>query len=489
MIRTGILVLSGLVSTSALVAAEPPPAGLRAGAATSVITPELGSPIVGGFVPSPSTHIHDDLKVRCLVLDDGRTKLALVVCDLAGLHRVVSSEARKQIQATTGIPQECVLISATHTHSAASALAKKMYQPQPELDAYQQFVARRIADGVRCAVNTLRPVELASGTVEIPEHVFNRRWYLKPGKMTENPFGKIDKVRMNPGAGSPDLLEPAGPTDPVVSFFSVREPGGKPISVFAAYSLHYVGGVGDGHISADYFGEFCAQMSRLLEAERQDPPFVALLANGTSGDVNNISFREPRPRKAEYEQIRYVAHDVAGKVFATMKDLKYRGDIRLDARYREPAIQWRKPTAEELAWAQTTLETHPEVPGKTDLSRIYAERTMSLAENPESSPVPVQLLVIGDTCLGTMPCEVFCEIGLEFRERCPLKPAFMVSLNHGYYGYLPTPRQHELGGYETWIGTNRLEREASVKMLNAIVEMAEEIKASRASPSDAKSQE
>ena len=51
----------------------------------------------------------------------------------------------------------------------------------------------------------------------------------------------------------------------------------------------------------------------------------------------------------------------------------------------------------------------------------------------------------------------------------------MVSLNHGYFGYLPTPRHHELGGYETWLGTNRLEVEASDKMLAALLEMSGEM--------------
>src|SRR5690606_420664 len=75
--------------------ASPPP--LRAGAATSNITPELGLRIVGGFAPYPATHVHDELHARCLVLDDGTTKLALVVCDLLGLHRSVSLEARRLI--------------------------------------------------------------------------------------------------------------------------------------------------------------------------------------------------------------------------------------------------------------------------------------------------------------------------------------------------------------------------------------------------------
>jgi hypothetical protein len=75
-----------------------------------------------------------------------------------------------------------------------------------------------------------------------------------------------------------------------------------------------------------------------------------------------------------------------------------------------------------------------------------------------------------------MPTEVFCEIGLEFRKRSPIQPAFLVELAHGYFGYLPTPKQHELGGYETWLGTNRFEPQASEKMLDTLLEMAAEVR-------------
>ena len=89
--------------------------------------------------------------------------------------------------------------------------------------------------------------------------------------------------------------------------------------------------------------------------------------------------------------------------------------------------------------------------------------------------MPLQVLRIGEIAIGTSPCETFAEIGLEFKRRSPLKNSFMVSLAHGYIGYLPTPRHFELGGYETWPGTNFLEPEASVKMLDALEEMAGEI--------------
>jgi neutral ceramidase len=143
------------------------------------------------------------------------------VCDLLGMHRSVSAEARKLIAEATGIPPERVMISCTHTHSAASALGQDRYTSEQPLDDYQRFVAHRISDGVRCAVGNLRPAEIAVGTAEAQEHVFNLRRFMCEGTVPVNPFGKTDKVKMNPPGGSKDL------TDPTVSFIALREPGGK----------------------------------------------------------------------------------------------------------------------------------------------------------------------------------------------------------------------------------------------------------------------
>ena len=429
-------------------------------------------------MPFPSKHVHDELHARCLVLDDGTTKLALVVCDLLGIHRAVSDEARRLITEKTGIPRDNVMISATHTHSASSALGQDRLRPEQTVDEYQQFVSRRICDGVIRAFNNRRPAKIAFGSVDVPEHLFNRRWHMRPGTVPLNPFGGTDLVKMNPPAGSPNLVEPAGPIDPAVSFISVQTVEGRPISIVSAYSLHYVGGVGAADISSDYYGVYCEHLERLLTAgaknEGDQLPIVAMMANGTSGDINNINFKTPRPGKKPYEQLRFVAEDVANKVFAKLTALEYQNQIVLKARYREPTIAWRRVTAEQRQWAEETIAAGRK--SESDLSYIYAQRTLRLADYPETTTMPVQVLRIGNVCIGTMPCEVFCEIGLEFKSRCPIQPAFMMELAHGYFGYLPTPRQLQLGGYETWIGTNRLEPEASTKLLSQLLEMAEELK-------------
>jgi len=153
-----VLWIIGCLVTTQLGAAEPAKPVFRAGAATSNITPFLGGGVIGGFVPFPTTNVHDELHARCLVLDDGQTKLALVVCDLLGISHDVSNAARKLIQENTGLPPEQVLICATHTHSACSALGKA------PLDEYHTFVARRIADGVQTALQAFT----GRGGVKVP---------------------------------------------------------------------------------------------------------------------------------------------------------------------------------------------------------------------------------------------------------------------------------------------------------------------------------
>ena len=471
--------LLGIVAcflSTTLLAADPPAPTFRAGAATSNITPALGSAIIGGFLPFPATNVHDELHARCLVLDDGKTKLALVVVDLLGIHYNVSHEARKFIEQEAGIPATNVLISAIHNHSAASALGEKHFEFPQEMDKYQAFVARRIADGVKCAVNRLRRRSSGSPPRRRRSTSSTAAGSSSPAPCRPNPFGGIDQVKMNPPAGSPDLVKPAGPTDPTVSILAVREPDGRPIAVYSCYSLHYVGGVGHGDISADYYGMYCQRLERLLQGDQQDPPMVAMMANGTSGDVNNINFLQPRPPKKPYEQMRFVADDLAAKVQAALAKVQYSDRLTLAARYREPVIATRRPSAEQLAWAKETLAKG----GKPDIPYVYAQRFEALARGAASVPTPLQVLRIGDVCIGSLPNEIFCEIGLEFRQRSPVQPAFLVSLAHGYFDYLPTPKQHELGGYETWLATNRLEPKASEKMLDALLEMAAEVRSTAA---------
>ena len=84
---------------------------------------------------------------------------------------------------------------------------------------------------------------------------------------------------------------------------------------------------------------------------------------------------------------------------------------------------------------------------------------------------------IGNLHVSAIPAEVFVEIGLELKNRH--SPTFTVSLANAYHGYLPTPAQHKLGGYETWIGTNQVEEDASVIITKHLLEMLAELRSAK----------
>ncbi len=76
----------------------------------------------------------------------------------------------------------------------------------------------------------------------------------------------------------------------------------------------------------------------------------------------------------------------------------------------------------------------------------------------------LQAIRIGDLGIAALPFETFVETGLAIKRDSPLQATFVISLANGAEGYLPTPEHHALGGYETWLGTSRVELKASEKI-------------------------
>lgn len=217
---------------------------LRAGAAIHDITPvEWPLHLRGSFVPKPTDSAHDPLHSRAIVLDDGKTRIALVVVDSCMVGRDVLDRAKAIASEKTGIPPERMMISATHTHSAPFANASN---GTPQELAYQTLLTGGIANSIIKANANLERAQIGWSGNDLPDEVFNRRWFLKAGAMPENPFGSTaDLVKMNPPRG-PNLINPAGPTDPEVSTLSIRDLKGRPITLLANYPLHYVGAIPGG---------------------------------------------------------------------------------------------------------------------------------------------------------------------------------------------------------------------------------------------------
>lgn len=459
-----------LALTLAVVFTPPTQAAeFKAGAAAVVITPPLGTVINGNFRPIVSENVHDELHARALALTDGSTTLAFVVVDNCVIPREVFDAAKKLLAEEVALPPQNIMMSSTHSHSCGSVQEAYL---TPAGEAYRAQMPRYIADAVRRAMHAFAPARIAWGSADLPGEVFCRRWHLKEGAKAPNPFGGNDLVRMNPGIANPDLLEPAGPTDPQISFLAVQHADGRPLAVFANYSLHYVGGVGSGDLSADYFGAFADRIQQLLGADRQDPPFVGILSNGTSGDTNNIPWRGPDNRpKGPYAQIRHVADEVAQEVQRAMTGLQWHDGVKLRVATRELTVATRKPSAEDVEKAKAIVADRPALALKTP-SEIYAREQILLAQYPATVTMPLTAFRIGDLAVAAWPNEVFAASGLALKKDSPAKPMFTVSLANGWYGYLPTPDQHPLGGYETWRSrTSYLATDAEPKIRAALLEV------------------
>ena len=449
----------------------------RAGAAASNITPPLGGPVIGGWNSPPATHVHDELYAKCLVLDDGTTRLAFVICDNLGIGREVYDEARQIIHDKTGIPSDNMMMAATHTHSSVSARGANRLRPNAELTDYQQFLVMRIADGVRRAVNNLEPARIGWGVGSEATQVFNRRCLMKPGVPTPNPFGGTDKAVMNPGRGNPGIFKAAGPTDPEIAFVSVQSVDGRPLALLANYSLHYVGGGRAGALSADYFGMFSERIRQLLNADGAEPPFVGILSNGSSGDINNINWlQKSRQKLAPYEKMQQVAELVAQAVQRAHRQIEFHDWVRLGAMRKEQTLAVRIPTEKQMSYSRKILDKPEGAEPHHKREKVYASRTLQMHESPDEVSVVLQTFRIGELGVCAIPFEVFVEIGLELKAKTPFAQTFTISHANGTYGYLPTVRQHELGGYETWLGTNTVEIQAASKIVRTLVGMLDSLK-------------
>jgi neutral ceramidase len=467
------LLLWSVVSWTLGLGADVPPRQFRAGASTSNITPELGVILDGAIMQiGPGKHVHDELHARCLVLDDGATRIAISVCDLTMIETGVVEHAKRLLETATGLTPDHVLISATHTHSAPRVMDLGQGDANRQ---YHEFLARRIADGIRRAINQLAPAKIGWGSGQKPEYVFNRRWFVKPGMEPPNPFGgKPDEVATNPPPAS--IVKPAGPVDPELFVLSVQHADGRPLALLANYGLHYVGGLPSGHISADYFGVFADRIQQLLGADRQDPPFVGIMSNGTSGDVNNVDLRNALRRRPSDALMREVADGIAQEALNVARSIKHQEWVPLAARTVVLKLDVRRPDVARLQWAR---EISPSAKPDQRMSRpaIYARETLQLAEYPPTLPVTLQAFSVGDLGIGAAPCEVFAETGLAIKKQSPFESTFVVELANGYGGYLPTPEQHGWGGYETWPARSSfLEVGAEPKIRTGILELLQSLK-------------
>lgn len=215
-----ILWVSWAAAGGAVLQAQPSLLPLRAGFAETDITPDLGMEIPGGYGKAFHRQFHDPCRVRAVVFDDGRTRVALVSVDALMVPRALVQSARALLQQRCGLEPRAILIGATHSHSSgpvgmvqpgefdgASLLARKLaYESSSAAHAgYLERVQRELVAAVEEANARRVEVRCGVGTGLEDKAAYNRRFRMLNGQ-----------TWTHPGKGNPDILGPAGPIDPQV---------------------------------------------------------------------------------------------------------------------------------------------------------------------------------------------------------------------------------------------------------------------------------
>ena len=440
--------------------------GLMAGASIIDISPKTFPVIVNGsFLERTASRVVEPIHARSLVLDDGPTRVAICVADLIAVSRELADDVKRAVRQSTGIPTEHILISATHTHSAPSVIGALGSDRD---EAYTEYVRPLLVRGIEMAATNLVPARAGWAVAKDPEHTHCRRWIYRSDRMRVDPFGERSvRAMMHPGHQNPDCIGPAGPIDPDITVLSVQSRNGRPLAVLANYSMHYYGAPA---VSPDYYGPFCRKFAERIGADRLDPPFVAMMSHGTSGDLQWMDYGKPKggPGREQY------AEAIARAAVGAYKTITYHDSVPVRMRETRLRLDRRVPDAKRLAWAKTILTKMGDRKPRNK-AEVYAREAVFLHEEP-TRELRLQAVRIGRMGIAAVPCEVYGITGLKLKARSPLVPTMNIELANGCEGYIPPPEQHRLGGYNAWPArTAGLEEQAEPKIVEALLGLLTEV--------------
>jgi putative membrane-bound dehydrogenase-like protein len=440
------------------------PAAFRAGAAVVDISPQKFPVRVNGmFTERTADKVVDPLTARALALDDGTTRLVICVVDTCMMPRDLIDAAKKQASEATGIPADRMLVSATHTHSAPSAMGCLGSRVDPE---YAAFLPGRIAQAMVAAVQNLQPARAGWTAFDDWDHTHNRRWIRRPDRLLNDPFGQPTvRANMHPGYQSADVTGPSGPVDPQISLLAVETAEGKPLALLANYSMHYQSSP---MLSSDYFGRFAVHIGQMLGANDK---FVGMMSQGTSGDLWSGDYSGPAKPVLDYG---LYAREIAERVAEAYKKIEWHTTVPLAMAESTLTLNYRVPDEARLKWAR---EVQAKLGDKLPQSQaeIYALEAIHLHEG-QKAELKLQALRIGDLGISALPNEVFCLTGLKLKARSPFPLTMNIELANGAEGYIPPSEQHALGGYTTWPArTAGLEVQAEAKITAAVTALLEKV--------------
>jgi neutral ceramidase len=432
-------------------------AALKGGCAKVNITPPVGAWLSGyGGRDKPSDGIVDELYARALVLDNGSNSIAIISVDLLWVPLQMTNQVREILKDKIGIPEQNVLICATHTHFGPKIFNETKIGPEVSDNtvdsSYVQILVKKITDSALLAHKRMEDVKIGAVKGDIPEIVYNRRPTRADGsvqttfslplevtatrKIQRSPDGSVSVTFTFPTEG-PSLT--FGPVDPEAWVLRVENAEGEIVGSMVNFACHAVSGSTFSDwfysISADYPGETIRIVEQLEGG-------VCLFTSGTAGDI--VPLR--RGKKPRYE----IGRALAGETVRRLQFVQTSGDIEIAAMTQEVTL-----------------------PIRQDLS---PDRIIDADKDKTHITTEIQVLKLGDIYILGLPGEILVEVGLDIKKKAGLESLIIAELSNDTIGYVCHSQAYEQGGYESVSGTN-LEKGAGELIVNHALDLLADVKA------------
>ncbi|HTN42469.1 MAG TPA: neutral/alkaline non-lysosomal ceramidase N-terminal domain-containing protein [Nitrospiria bacterium] len=259
---------------------EHPRGPLRIGTAKIEITPPVGFPLAA-YGARISTGVHDPIMARALAISDGRETVVLVSVELLAVTEDFFNSVSQKIRAVIPLPEDHLLIAATHTHSGPGSLGKRFWESLaagPYNDGLFEMTTTRAAQAAIQAYRRLQAADVAYGRVDAGDRIANR-------------------------------MIKGGPTDPDLIFLVFKTPEGRPLAYLVNFSAHPTVLRSEIRLKSS---DFPGVLSRVLEerAKQEDPEIVALYTSGAVADQRP----HPPDGKGVFERAEGMGRDLAGRI-------------------------------------------------------------------------------------------------------------------------------------------------------------------------------
>ena len=334
---------------------------MRFGTGKDIITPCAPTFLAcSGVFDQPFAWVHDDVYVRCLVLDDGKEKAVLMAFDLLFHERELNDRIATYAKNAYGIRPEALVISYSHAHTAPAA---KGYNLGHHNDTYEALLYERAIASLDRAMCSLVEGSLEYTTFDADFNISRRG--------TKDGVFRI----------SPSLTYPR---DREFWVFCLKDMDGNIRSIVTNYACHPVFYPAKDGISAEFPGRLC----QLLDAKYYS--CTSLFFQSTAGDVRPRSTVDDEALAEGLYRWRWnttyadVDKHARSMCNAVSDFLDKGGCIKADLSISADAFAIELPMnpapLEYFKQQMQEMETHPDNPNRVNAIRIAQGGYDTLAE-------------------------------------------------------------------------------------------------------------